>query len=87
MNWLIAQDATAPALLVGERECHQLVWPQFYALQLFNRQASILPLPEGEGWGEGEETVSFSDAATFLVDHRPQLLTPNSQRSICSAKV
>jgi len=76
-----------PALSLRERERHRSDSPQFDALRLFDRQVSILPLPEGEGWGEGEETVSLSDAATFLRDHRPQLLTHNSQRSLCSAKV
>ncbi|SRR6266478_1985694 len=76
-----------PALSLRERERHRSDSPQFDALRLFNRQVSILPLSDGEGWGEKEETVSLSDAATFLRDQGPQLLTHNSQRSLCSAKV
>ena len=43
-----------PALSLGEREPQSTARANTNGLRFAERLAKILPLPKGEGWGEGE---------------------------------
>ncbi len=44
-----------PALSLRERVPRRQLFEEPVALGLFEGQDAVLPLPEGEGWGEGEQ--------------------------------
>ena len=60
----VAAHATAPvafpltpALSLGEREPRRSALEKPKRLGFVGRLAKVLPLPKGEGWGEGERTL------------------------------
>jgi hypothetical protein len=53
-NRLVALFPLTPALSLGERENHRPLVRRPYASALLQRRPAWLPLPKGEGWGEGE---------------------------------
>src|SRR6266404_1802338 len=57
-----AQFPLTPALSLGEREHRRLILRKSDALTSRQNLAAILPLPKGEGWGEGEGAVEISRA-------------------------
>ena len=59
-----------PALSLRERENRSRRVGEFGALGLFERRPAWLPLPEGEGWGEGEETVRLSAGFELRLESR-----------------
>ena len=48
-----------PTLSLRERERPQPISLQTGARGMFERRAVIFPLPEGEGWGEGEQAYGL----------------------------
>jgi len=54
-----------PTLSLGERESHRPFRYESGAHNLFKWLAAIPPLPKGEGWGEGEQTLSTPRRAKF----------------------
>ena len=44
----------------GEREQHSSAWEYSLNSEYFPALPTVLPLPEGEGWGEGEGRVLLS---------------------------
>jgi hypothetical protein len=51
---VLALFPVTPALSLEERENHRARVRRFHASALLQRRLVRLPLPKGEGWGEGE---------------------------------
>ena len=56
-DWSWVQIPLTPALSLRKREFPCAALECSYDLRFADRLAAILPLPKGEGWGEGEERV------------------------------
>src|SRR5713101_7480546 len=68
-----------PTLSLREREHRPPDPGQFDAHRFFERREAVLPLPEGEAWGEGEQAVGILHACEFS---RRVSNTPLLQHSI-----
>ena len=59
-----------PALSLREREPYCPSWCKVEALGYIARRDTILPLPKGEGWGEGKGAVRCHLACGRIVHPR-----------------
>ena len=66
-SWLYSQVLfpLTPALSLRERENSRLSVGEPEATELFESQTPRLPLPKGEGWGEGEDNAGIAKAAAL----------------------
>ena len=59
-----------PALSLGEREQQAARAEILSDLRIADRLAMILPLPKGEGWGEGKEHAHSTEQVRFRLGFR-----------------
>jgi hypothetical protein len=74
-----AAFSLTPTLFRWERECLRLVTLKVEALRPCEGRTSALPLPAGEGWGEGEGTdfvMTVRFILTVLANRVSFLLIP-----------
>src|SRR5439155_9515504 len=60
-----------PALSLREREHDRQSIRQAEPLGAFARPSLVLPLPEGEGWDEGERVLEIADRGSFAIGSPP----------------